>query len=225
MSFKTLRAAALAAPLIFAACSKASSEGSGADAAKHAASANASKVEILPTDMVMGSAEAPVTLLEYASVTCPACAAFNMQIIPEIKTKFIDTGKVKLVYREFPTAPANYSIIGSVLARCAAEKSGPEAYFLITDALFRNQQTWVSKDARAELVKIIAQAGMDEAALDACVARKEIVDIVNENARNGAEKFGVTGTPTFFLNGEKITFRTKEDFEKAIADAVAKAGA
>ncbi len=225
MSFKTLRAAALAAPLLFAACSKASSEGAGTDAAKPAASAGAAKVEILPTDMVMGSADAPVTLMEYASVTCPACAAFNTQIIPDIKTKFIDTGKVKLIYREFPTAPANYSIIGSVLARCAAEKSGPEAYFLITDALFRNQQTWVSKDARAELTKIIAQAGMDEAALDACVARKELVQIVNENARIGTEKFGVTGTPTFFLNGEKMSFRTKEDFEKAIADAVAKAGA
>ena len=225
MSLKTLCAIALAAPLVLASCSKASSKGSQTESAKPAASASASKVEILPTDMVMGSADAPVTLMEYASVTCPACAAFNTQIIPEIKAKFIDTGKVKLIYREFPTAPANYSIIGSVLARCAAEKSGPDAYFLITDALFRNQQTWVSKDARAELTKIIAQAGMDEAALDACVARKEIVDIVNENARLGAEKFGVTGTPTFFLNGEKLTFRTKEDFEKAIADAVAKAGA
>lgn len=224
MSFKTLRALALAAPLIVAGCSKASSEGAATEAAKPAA-AGAAKVEILATDMVMGSADAPVTLLEYASVTCPACAAFNTQIIPEIKAKFIDTGKVKLVYREFPTAPANYSIIGSVLARCAAEKSGPDAYFLITDALFRNQQTWVSKDARAELTKIIAQAGMDEAALDACVARKELVEIVNENARIGAEDDKVTGTPTFFLNGEKLTFRTKEDFEKAIADAVAKAGA
>jgi protein-disulfide isomerase len=225
MSLKTLRALALAAPLIFAGCSKASSEASGADAAKPAASAGAAKVEILPTDMVMGSADAPVVLMEYASVTCPACAAFNTQIIPEIKAKFIDTGKLKLVYREFPTAPANYSILGSVLARCAAEKSGPEAYFLITDALFRNQQTWVSKDARAELTKIIAQAGMNEAALDACAARKDLVDTVNQNARIGEEKYKVTGTPTFFLNGEKMTFRTKEDFEKAIADAVAKAGA
>lgn len=222
MSLRVLRAALAAAPLIVAACSKASSE--AAPEAKPAA-APASKIEIvLPTDMVMGKADAPVTLVEYASVTCPACAAFNAQIIPDIKTKFIETGKVKLIYREFPTSPANYSIIGSVLARCAAEKSGPEAYFLITDALFRNQQTWVSKDARAELTKIVAQAGMDEAALDACVKREELIKIVNENARAGSEDYKVTGTPTFFLNGEKMSFRTKEDFEKAIADAVAKAG-
>lgn len=227
MSHRSLRAALLAAPLVIAACSQASSEAPAGEAAKPAGapSAHGAVATVLPTDMVMGKADAPVTLVEYASVTCPACAAFNTQIIPEIKTKYIDTGKVKLIYREFPTSPANYSIIGSVLARCAAEKSGPEAYFLITDALFRNQQTWVSKEARAELIKIIAQAGMDEAALDACVQRKELVETINKNAAEGSEKYKVSGTPTFFLNGEKMSFRTKEDFEKAIADAVAAAGA
>lgn len=226
MSPRAIRAALLAAPLVFAACSKASSEAAPTGEAKPALAAPKSKIEtVLPTDMVLGKADAPVTLVEYASVTCPACAAFNTQIIPDVKAKFIDTGKVKLIYREFPTSPANYSIIGSVLARCAAEKSGPEAYFLITDALFRNQQTWVSKDARAELTKIVAQAGMDEAALDACVKREELIKIVNENARAGSEEYDVTGTPTFFLNGEKLTVRSKEEFEKAIADAVAEAGA
>ena len=226
MSPRAIRAALLAAPLVFAACSKASSEAAQTGEAKPAPAAPKSKIEtVLPTDMVLGKADAPVTLIEYASVTCPACAAFNTQIIPDVKAKFIDTGKVKLIYREFPTSPANYSIIGSVLARCAAEKSGPEAYFLITDALFRNQQAWVSKDARAELTKIVAQAGMDEAALDACVKREELIKIVNENARAGSEEYDVTGTPTFFLNGQKLTVRSKEEFEKAIADAVAEAGA
>jgi protein-disulfide isomerase len=222
MLVTTLRAFALAAPFVVAACSKASSEASATDAAKPA---NAAKVEILATDMVMGRLDAPVTLVEYASVTCPHCAAVNEQIIPKIKEKFIDTGKVKLVFREFPTAPANYSIIGSLLARCAAEKSGPEAYFLITDALFRQQQTWISKDARAELVKIVAQAGMDETAVDACVKREDLQKIINDNATTALEKYNVSGTPTFFLNGEKLPIKSPEDFEKAIADAVAKAGA
>lgn len=224
MTFNILRAALLAAPFILAACNKASSETPVGDKPAVAA-ASESKIEILPTDMVLGKADAPVTLVEYASVTCPACAAFNAQIIPGIKEKFIATGKVKLVYREFPTAPANYSLIGSVLARCAAEKSGPDAYFLITDALFRNQQTWVSENARAELIKIISQAGMDEAALDACVARKDLIEVINKNAETGADKYKVSGTPTFFLNGEKMAFKTKEDFEKLVAEAVAKAGA
>lgn len=221
MPFKSLRAIALAAPLLLAGCSGASSE---AGAAKPAATAG-SIIEILPTDMVHGKADAPVTLVEYASVTCPHCAAVNEQIMPAIKEKFIDTGKVKLIFREFPTAPANYAIIGSLLARCAAEKAGPDAYFLITDALFRQQQTWVTKEARAELIKIVSQAGMDEAALDACVKREDLQKIINDNATTGLEKFNVTGTPTFFLDGEKLPIKSPEDFEKAIADAVAKAGA
>ncbi len=225
MSLRAVRAALLAAPIILAACSNASSEASPTGEPKPAA-ASTSKIDaVLPTDMVMGKADAPVTLVEYASVTCPHCAAVNEQIITKIKAKFIDTGKVKLVFREFPTAPANFAIIGSLLARCAAEKSGPEAYFLITDALFRNQQAWVSKDARTELIKIVAQAGMDEAALDACVKREDLQKIINENATTALEKYKVEGTPTFFLNGEKLPIKTPEDFEKQIAVAVAKAGA
>lgn len=224
MSPRVLRAALIAAPFIVAACSNASSEAAAGSGSKPAMAAGA-KFELTPTDMVMGKADAPVTLIEYASVTCPHCAAVNEQIIPKIKEKFIDTGKVKLVFREFPTAPANFAIIGSLLARCAAEKSGPEAYFLITDALFRGQQTWVSQNARAELVKIVAQAGMDEAALDACVKREDLQKVINDNATVALEKYDVKGTPTFFLNGEKLPIKSPEDFEKAIADAVAKAGA
>jgi protein-disulfide isomerase len=223
MSLRLIRAAFLAAPFAIAACSQASSEAPAGEAAKP--SASAAKFEILPTDMVMGKADAPVTLIEYASVTCPHCAAVNEQIIPKIKEKFIETGKLKLVFREFPTAPASFSIIGSLLARCAAEKAGPEAYFLVTDALFRRQQTWVSKDARAELVKIVAQAGMDEAAVDACVKREDLQKVINDNATVALEKYKVGGTPTFFLNGEKLPIKSPEEFEKAIADAVAKAGA
>jgi len=222
----TIRAVFLAAPLFFGACSKASSENGAGATGKPAAAVSASAIEkVLPTDMVLGSADAPVTLVEYASVTCPHCAAVNEQIMPAIKEKFIATGKVKLIFREFPTAPANYSVIGSLLARCAAEKSGADAYFLITDALFRQQQTWVSKDARAELAKIVGQAGMDEAALDACVQRKDLQEVINANATVALEKYKVSGTPTFFLNGEKLPIKSPEDFEKQIADAVAKAGA
>lgn len=225
MSLRPLRAALLAAPLLILACSQASSEAKAGGETKPATSANAAKSEILPTDMVMGKADAPVTLVEYASVTCPHCAAVNEQIMPAIKEKFIKTGKVKLVFREFPTSPANYSIIGSLLARCAAEKAGSEAYFLITDALFRQQQTWVSKNARAELVKIVAQAGMDEAAVDACVKREDLQKVINDNAAKALDKYKVSGTPTFFLEGELLPVRSAEEFEKAVAEAVAKAGA
>lgn len=218
------RAALLAAPLLFAAaCGNAASDG-GKEGDK-APVATEKGMEILATDMVLGDPKAPVTLIEYASVTCPHCAAFNEQVMPGVKEKYIETGKVKLVFREFPTSPANYSLIGSVLARCAAEKSGSEAYFLITDALFRAQQEWIKDNPKPELVKIISQAGMDEAALDQCLERKELVEIINGNAKGGMEKYNVTGTPAFILNGTKMSYKSKEEFEQQIADAVAKAGA
>ena len=217
------RAALIAVPFLIAACGNASSEiGKGDDKAAGGSQAN---MEILPTDMVLGDPKAPVTLIEYASVTCPHCAAFNEQVMPEIKEKFIATGKVKLVFREFPTSPANYSILGSVLARCAAEKSGHEAYFLITDALFRTQHEWIKDNPKAELVKIVGQAGMDEAALDQCLQRQELAQIVNDNAKGGMDKYKVSGTPSFILNGEKMSYKTKEEFEQQIAAAVEKAGA
>lgn len=220
MSMK-FRAALLAAPLLIAACGNAT-PGTSTDGGKAPVAAGS---DISATDMVLGDANAKVTLIEYASVTCPHCASFNEQVIPGIKEKYVDTGKVKLVFREFPTPPANYSLIGSVLARCAAEKAGPEAYFLITDALFRSQQTWIKDNPKAELVKIIGQAGMDEAALDACLQRKELVEIINNNAKEGMEKYNVQGTPAFILNGEKMSYKTLEEFEQQIADAVEKAGA
>ncbi len=217
------RSALLAAPLLLiAACGDASSD-NGKEAAKTPAGEKGA--EIFATDMVLGDPKAPVTLIEYASVTCPHCATFNEQIMPAVKEKFVATGKVKLIFREFPTAPANYSLIGSVLARCAAEKSGQEAYFLVTDALFRAQHEWIKDNPKPELVKIVSQAGMDEAALDQCLERKELIEIINDNAKSGMEKYNVQGTPSFILNGTKMTYKTKEEFEQQIADAVEKAGA
>jgi protein-disulfide isomerase len=218
------RALFLAAPFLIAACGNASSE-TATPAATDAAKPAADTTKLTATDMVLGDPNAPVTLIEYASVTCPHCAAFNEQVMPGIKEKYISTGKVKLVFREFPTAPANYSLIGSVLARCAADKAGPEAYFLVTDALFRGQQTWIKDNPKAELVKIVAQAGMDEAALDACLQRKELVEVINANAKEGMDKYDVQGTPSFILNGVKMSYKTKEEFEQQIAAAVEKAGA
>ncbi len=211
----------LAAPILTAGCGNASSEAPKTDAAAPAAKGDS----IAATDMVLGDPNAKVTLIEYASVTCPHCAAFNETVMPDIKEKFVSTGKVKLVFREFPTAPANYSLIGSVLARCAAEKAGSaDAYFLVVDALFRAQHDWIKDNPKAELVKIVGQAGMDEAALDACLKRQELVEVINKNAKEGMEKYGISGTPQFILNGEKMAYKSKEDFEQQVADAVEKAG-
>jgi protein-disulfide isomerase len=90
-------------------------------------------------DKVLGSATAPVTIVEYASVTCPHCASFHSQTYPKLKEKYIDTGKVRLVFREFPTGPVNASIAGFMLARCSGDK-----YFPMIDAMFEQQQVWTA---------------------------------------------------------------------------------
>ena len=183
---------------------------------------NPSRVQ--SNDMVLGDENAPVTVIEYASVTCPHCATFHKQIFPEIKKNFVETGKVKFVFREFPTSPARLSIIGSVLARCAADKGGSEAYFLVLGSLFNKQRDWAfGDDPKGELLKITAQAGIDEPAFDACLKRQELIDLVQENTQTAVDAFEVSGTPTFIVDGEKVNARSAEDFEKTLKEAYEKA--
>ncbi|MEM9706507.1 MAG: thioredoxin domain-containing protein, partial [Pseudomonadota bacterium] len=135
-----------------------------------------------PTDQVLGAETAPVTLIEYASVTCGGCARAHETIIPDLKSQYVDTGKVRFVFREYPKAPAslvNQSFLGSIIARCAAEKGGNDAFFLVIDALLKNQRTWIFGDTEAELTKIASQAGMDKEAFDACLTRQDLLDVIN----------------------------------------------
>ncbi len=227
VSFTALRRPAIAAILAaaLAACGGAnSSEEAGAGETK------AADVEIKAgtgamSDMALGAEDAPVTVIEYASVTCPHCATFHETVFPAIKENYIDTGKVRFVFREFPTAPANLSIAGSMLARCAADKGGQDAYFVILDALFKTQRTWIgSATPREELLKIAAQANMNEADFDACVKSQELLDYLNENITEGRDKYAVQSTPSFVVNGQLRHFSTVDDFSEAIDAALEKAG-
>jgi len=212
------------ASLALVACGGASSESEGpkstADGAKKA---QISEHGARPGDMVMGSDDAPVTVIEYASVTCSHCATFHETIFPAIKEKYVDTGKVKFVFREFPTPPVEFSFIGSVLARCAADKGGSEAYFLVINSLFKTQRTWIyADDPKLELLKIASQAGMDEAAFDTCLKRQDLVDQINESAREATEKYNVRATPNFVIEGERTPIGSIEEFETALDAALAK---
>ncbi len=174
-------------------------------------------------DMAMGDADAPVTVVEYASVTCPHCATFHQEIFPEIKANYIETGKVRFIFREFPTAPANLSVAGSMLARCAAEKRGDDAYFVILGALFQSQRTWIyGESPRDELLKIASQAGMSSEDFDACVKRQDLLDLINENINEGSEKYGINSTPSFVVEGQTRHFSNAEDFSKALDEALEK---
>lgn len=215
-----LRAAALAAPLLLAACGGASSENGPRAGTDNSHQAGA---PTKPQDMSLGSPEAPVTVIEYASLTCPACAAFHEQVFPTIKEKYIDTGKVRLILREFPTPPAEFAYIGAVLARCASERGGSEAYVAVAGTLYRTQRSWIfGEDPKAELLKVAAQAGMDEAAFDACLKRQDLIDAINKGAEEASQKYNINATPTFLVNGEKANLRSFDDLQVRIEEALAK---
>lgn len=213
-----------AAALSLAACGDSGDTTStgGGEAAGNGEVIDAS-VEGALAEMVIGSPDAPVTVIEYASVTCPHCATFHEQVFPSIKEKYIDTGKVKFVFREFPTAPAELSVVGSMLARCAADKGGEEAYFLVLGSLFKTQQNWIYGDTRNELMKIGAQAGLDQQAFDDCVRRQELIDLINENVSEGRDRYNVNSTPSFVVNGTLRNFSTVDSMSTALDEAIERA--
>ena len=202
----------------------ATQDANATDAASEDVEKAAAVDEILPTDMVLGDAQAPVTVVEYASTTCPACAAFHKDVFPAIEEKFINTGKIKFVFREFPTSPVELSLIGSVFARCTADEGGAASYFQVLKSLFNDQREWVyGDDPKASLLQIAAQTGMDEQAFDACLRRQELVDLVQTNVKEGRDRFAVRSTPTLFIGSEKIRDRSPEALEQAIEAALSEA--
>ncbi len=151
-------------------------------------------------DHVIGKADAPVTIVEYASFTCSHCATFHIGAFVKLKEKYIDTGKVKLIFRPFPTAPAQLSVAAAMLAHCA----GDERYFPMISALFETQRNWASANAAAELLKLANQAGISKEKFEACLGDNKLASDIQQTAVRGFETFGVEGTPTFFINGVRF---------------------
>ncbi|HQS18505.1 DsbA family protein [Reyranella sp.] len=151
---------------------------------------------VQPGDHVLGDANAPITVIEYASLTCSHCAHFHTQVLPEIKKKWIDTGKVKLVYRDFP--------LDQIAAKAAqiAECAGNDKYFGVLDIIFRGQPQWATAaDPLAELAKPLRIAGMGENEIKACLANEAMSNAVIKDYQGG-EAMGVNSTPTLFINGQ-----------------------
>ena len=146
-------------------------------------------------DKVLGNDDAPVTIVEYASMTCPHCAHFHATTLPELKTKYIDTGKVRLIFREFPFDPRAEA--GFMLARCSDDN-----YFPMIDVLFKQQQNWASvENAKDALLQISKLAGFSQESFEACLTDQKLLDDVRAVQKRGAEEFKVDSTPTFFING------------------------
>jgi protein-disulfide isomerase len=170
-------------------------------------------------DIIVGSADAPYTIVEYASMTCPHCAEFQTDVFPELKTKYIDTGKARYMLREFPLD--NLAAAAFMLARC----SGDDRYYPIVDALFETQETWAAPgtDAKDKLLQIARQAGISKDQFDQCLANKDLFGKIVKTREIAHEKFQVDSTPTFFVNGKRLKGAHKlEDFQTALGDAPAK---
>jgi protein-disulfide isomerase len=165
-------------------------------------------------DMALGPADAPVTIVEFASMTCPHCAAFNKEVFPKLKSEYIDTGKIRYVFREFPLDVK--ALAGSMLARCIA-KDDAGKYYAVVDLLFRQQNDWVVKNTTDTLTRIGKQAGLSQQAVEDCLKDQVLMDKVAADQKYAAEVLKVDSTPTFFINGEKIKGETSfEEFDKKI---------
>jgi len=148
-------------------------------------------------DVWLGSADAKVTIVEYASMTCSHCAHFHEATWPELKKKYIDTGKVRFTLREFPLDPL--ATAGFMLARC----NGNDKFYPMTDLLFAQQRNWAYTDKPVDaLAALVKQAGFTQESFEACLKRQDIYDAVTV-VKDGGAKAGVDSTPTFFINGQK----------------------
>jgi protein-disulfide isomerase len=165
-------------------------------------------------DMALGPANASVTITEYASMTCPHCATFAKEVFPKIKSEYIDTGKVRYVFREFPLDIK--AAAGSMLARCIA-KDDSGKYFAVIDMLFRQQNDWASKNTAETLGRIGKQAGLSQQAVEDCLKDQALLDKIAADQKYASEVLKVDSTPTFFINGDKIKGETSfEEFDKRI---------
>jgi protein-disulfide isomerase len=165
-------------------------------------------------DEVMGKADAPVTMVEYASMTCTHCAHFANTTFPELKAKYIDTGKVRYILREFPFDPRAEAAF--MLARCSKDN-----YFPMVEVLFKQQENWAPvQDAKTALLQIAKLAGFSQESFEACLTDQKLLDDVRAVQKRGADEFGVDSTPSFFINGKMYKGAMSIEDMSAIIDGM-----
>jgi protein-disulfide isomerase len=160
-------------------------------------------------DQVMGAENAPITVIEYASMTCPHCAQFQEKTFPKLKERYIDTGKVRFIFREFPLDPLAAGAF--MLARCADK----DKYFAIIDLLFGTQRQWVVPNPLQPLLNVAKQAGYTEETFNTCLKNQQVLDGIQSVRDRAAKVLNVESTPTFFVNGKRVVGDVSiEDLEK-----------
>jgi len=170
-------------------------------------------------EKVFGAADAPVTVIEYASLTCHHCMNFHTTTWPAFKEKYVDTGKVRFIMREFPLDPL--AMAGFILARCAGE----DKWYPVVDMFYRTQESWAHSDNPLDgLTQAMRQAGMGKDTVEACLKREDLYQGIGQVSERG-KTFGVKSTPTFFVNGEKqVGALSIEQFDAILAPLLTKAG-
>lgn len=169
-------------------------------------------------DRVMGDPAAPIEILDYSSMTCPHCRAFHIETLPELKKKYIDTGKARLVFRDFPFDKT--ALMASVLARCG----DPKRYFSFLDVLFQQQPKWgAASNPQKSLTRIGKLGGLSESDYQACLNDKTLIDGIIEFRLDGSQKYEVASTPTFIIKGPKgqkrvVGAQPIEVFEQAMKE-------
>jgi len=174
--------------------------------------------KIEPSDMTLGSRKAKITVIEYASASCPHCARFNNEVFPAFKAKYVDTGKVRYALREFLTPPEEVASAGFLAARCG----GPAHYFTILDQVFRHQaEIYQTQDLHGVLVRAAKAGGVGEAQLDACIYDGKALGDLNDRVSTYIDRDGIQSTPTFVVNGRLLPAgeQTLATLDQAIADA------
>lgn len=181
--------------------------------------AELASVDEMLADRVLGDEDAPVTIIEYSSMTCPHCASFHNETLPKITEEYIDTGKVRLIFRDFPFGLLAKA--AAMVSRCVDE----ESYYGFLTVLFRSQAQWSqSQQPAVELERMARFAGLSEADFEACLGNQALVKGIEDKAAAAQEEQGIESTPTFFINGKKISGAAPFDvFQTEIEDALAKA--
>lgn len=219
-------ATAFAAAMLLAACGDSGEKPAEAEKedAAVAASADAGSVDVAAQgegtwgDLVYGDPNAPVTIIEYASLTCPHCATFAKQYMPQLKERFIDTGKAKLVYRNY--IMNRVDIAASAAARCGNDETTKK----LMSVYFARQRDWAgSSNPVDELASLARRAGISRTQFDRCVSNEAMLKHLMQMTMGAQKEYNITSTPSFVVNGEVLDFRTFEDAMELIAEAVADA--
>ena len=155
--------------------------------------------EVTYREIIIGDVNAPVTIVEYASLTCNHCAAFHSSVLPQLKKNYIDTGKVRLVFRDYPLD--GLAMAGAMLARCAPGQRGQR----LLDVMFKNQMTWMRSTKPIEPLTSYARlSGMTEADVEACLKNEEIITAIRQRQQTAQAQYQIAATPTFFIGTERV---------------------